>query len=137
MIKAVSCRRSAYLFNWGNLLATTWPLPFLPLWFGAGVMVFAFNRRHPDPRVGYYTRRAATRFYGLAGIFIVVGKLYPAGDDALTYFLGTWLLANLIMWPWTLWDLSRIWHEPWQDLPEPDPDDGVAGDTWGGDDDPR
>lgn len=116
IITAKQTRRSAALFNWGCIVAVLVPMPFFILWFGGSILVYTLNRQHPDPRVGRYTQRAATRFYGVAGALIVLGKFVPEDDSTLMWYLLLWGLGVLILVPWSLYDIYRIWHEDWHDI---------------------
>lgn len=111
-ISAVSARRAATLFNYGNLLAICIPLPLGILWVGVSMVVYAMNRHHPNPRVGYYTQWAAYRFYGLVGFVVAEATFYNEGHLA---WLITWAVIAAILIPWTLYDLVRIYRETWVD----------------------
>ncbi|MBI1423609.1 MAG: hypothetical protein GC149_09105 [Gammaproteobacteria bacterium] len=112
LITGASARRSAALFNYGNLIATLMPLPLGIFWLGASMVVYAMNRHHPNPRVGYYTQWAAYRFYGVVGFVVAEATFYTKG---LHVWLITWAVMALILIPWTLYDLLRIYREEWQD----------------------
>ncbi|MEJ2361803.1 MAG: hypothetical protein P8Z75_10300 [Gammaproteobacteria bacterium] len=111
-IPAASARRAATLFNYGNLLAILIPLPLGILWLGASMAVYTMNRHHPNPRVGYYTQWAAYRFYGLVGFVVAEATFY---NEGLLAWLITWAVLAAILIPWTIYDLVRIYREPWQD----------------------
>lgn len=111
-IPAASARRAASLFNYGNLVAILIPLPLGILWLGASMVVYTMNRHHPNPRVGYYTQWAAYRFYGLVGFVVAEATFYGEGHLA---WLITWAVMAAILIPWTIYDLVRIYREPWQD----------------------
>jgi len=115
MIRAASARRAATLFNYGNLLAIIVPVLGI-LWLGASMVVYAMNRHHPNPRVGYYTQWAAYRFYGLVGFVVAEATFYGRGWQA---WLITWAITAAILIPWTLYDLLRIYREDWHDTPIP------------------
>ncbi|HMR03372.1 MAG TPA: hypothetical protein PKA43_08375, partial [Candidatus Competibacter phosphatis] len=72
-----SAKRASALMNYGNLIAILVPFPLLIFWFGASMLVYAMNRHHPNPKVGYYTQQAAYRFYGVTGFFIVIATFIP------------------------------------------------------------
>jgi len=112
VITAASARRTAALFDYGNLLAVALPLPLGILWLGASMVVYAMNRHHPNPRVGYYTQWAAYRFYGVVGFVVVVATFYGTGLKA---WLITWAVMAVILIPWTVYDLLRIYREDWRD----------------------
>jgi len=111
-ISAASARRAATLFNYGNLVATLIPLPLGILWLGLSMAVYTMNRHHPNPRVGYYTQWAAYRFYGVVGFIVAEATFY---SENLKLWLITWAVMALILIPWTIYDLIRIYREPWQD----------------------
>ncbi len=117
VISAASARRSACLFHWGNILAVMVPVPFIALWFGASIFVYAMNREHPEPRVGRYTQRAANRFYVTAASVIVLGKFVtPREGEILWWFLLFWGAAIVVVVLPSLLDLYRIRHEQWHDI---------------------
>ena len=111
-ISAASARRAAALFDYGNLIAILLPLPLGIFWLGASMVVYAMNRHHPNPRVGYYTQWAAYRFYGLVGFVVAEATFYGTGLKA---WLITWAVVAAILIPWTVYDLLRINREEWQD----------------------
>lgn len=112
IIPAKSVRFSASLFNYGNIIAMLLPMPLGVFWFGASMMVYAMNRHHPNPRVGYYTQQAAYRFYGVLGFILLPGTLFSSG---WVPWLITWGISALILIPWSIYDLIRIRKEQWQD----------------------
>ena len=66
IVSGRSSRFAAMQMDIGNLISML--LPPLPLlWFGGSMLVYALHRHHPNPRVGYYTQRAAYRFYAVMG----------------------------------------------------------------------
>jgi Zn-dependent protease with chaperone function len=107
------------MMNWGNLVAILVPIPFVILWFGGAMLVYALNRHHPNPRVGHFTQQAAYRFYGVAGFFTAVAAFFPGGGSGAWWlpYLVSWALAVLVLVPWTILDLWRIYREPWTDYP--------------------
>ena len=112
IIPAASARRAATLFNYGNLVAILLPLPLGIFWLGLSMVVYAMNRHHPNPRVGYYTQWAAYRFYGLVGFVVAEATFYNEGHLA---WLITWAVLAAILIPWTIYDLVRIYRETWHD----------------------
>ena len=78
------------------------------------VLVYALNRHHPDPRVGRYTQQAAYRFYGVTGFFVVVATFIPG--SGWIWHLAAWIVAALILIPWSILDLHRIRREMWIDI---------------------
>jgi len=51
-VTAANARKTAKIFYYGNLLAVLIPFPVFILWFGAGILVYALFRHHPNSRVG-------------------------------------------------------------------------------------
>lgn len=130
--RGTSARRAAALMNYGNLIAILVPLPLLIFWFGASMLVYAMNRHHPNPKVGHYTQQAAYRFYGITGFFLVIATFIPGGG--WIWHLIAWILAALILVPWSIVDLWRIRQDEWVDIPlddegHPLPDAGLARET--------
>ncbi len=122
-----SAKRAAGLMNYGNLIAILVPFPLLIFWFGASMLVYAMNRHHPDPRVGHYTQQAAYRFYGITGFFVAIATFIPG--NGWIWHLIAWIVAALILIPWSILDLRRIAREEWVDIPLDDqghPLSGVA-----------
>ncbi|MFN4262694.1 MAG: hypothetical protein ACK4IT_03490 [Thioalkalivibrionaceae bacterium] len=95
----------------GTILAAIFGIVPLVLWFGASMMVYAFNSHHPHPLVRRYTQWAAYRYYALMGSLIVVGTFFPPD---LNYYRGYWLFAAAIMIPWTLHALWQSSREDWR-----------------------
>jgi hypothetical protein len=130
-----SCRRAASTFDWGNLIAVSLAgiplflvsgevgmativaaiLGIVPLifWFGASMMVYAMCRHHPENRVGHFTQWAAYRYYALMGSLIVVGTFFPPDLD---YYRAYWVVAAVILIPWTIVALVRTHRERWHDV---------------------
>jgi hypothetical protein len=111
IITAASAKKSARIFDLGNLLVTALPI-LIPFWFGASMFVYAFLRHHPNPMVGEYTQWAAYRFYGMIGAIIPVATFFPVD---IRYYLVTWAVIALVMVPWSLWSLKRIGQDSWHD----------------------
>ncbi len=110
-VSAESARKTAAIFSYGNIISILLPV-LIPFWFGASMFVYAMNRHHPNPRVGYYTQWAAYRFYALIGAIIPVGTFFPAD---IRYYLATWAVLAIIIIPWEIRDLYRIKKEQWYD----------------------
>ena len=110
-----SAKRAASMMNYGNLIAILVPFPLLIFWFGASMLVYALNRHHPNPKVGHYTQQAAYRFYGITGFFLVIAIFIPGGG--WVWHLIAWIVAALILIPWSILDLRRIAREEWVDIP--------------------
>ena len=113
LISGLSARRTARLFNFGNLLAILLPMPLGILWLGGSIAVYTMIRHHPNPQVGYYTQWAAYRFYGLVGLVVVIATFF---STSMVAWLATWAILALIMIPWTLYDLVRIQKQDWPDM---------------------
>lgn len=135
IVSGSSCRRAAATFDWGNLISVSLAgvplflvadgvgiatiiaaiMGIVPLifWFGASMMVYAMCRHHPETRVGMYTQWAAYRYYGLMGSLIVVATFFPPD---IRYYRAYWVVAALILIPWTLLALWRIYHDQWDDV---------------------
>lgn len=135
IVSGRSCRRTASAFDWGNLISVSLagvPLFLvsgevgiatiiaaimgivpLILWFGASMMVYAMCRHHPDHRVGEFTQWAAYRYYALMGSLIVVATFFPPD---INYYRAYWVVAAVILIPWTIWSLRRIYRENWSDF---------------------
>ncbi len=117
------------MMDWGNLVAIVIPVPFVILWFGGSMLVYAMNRHHPNPRVGHFTQQAAYRFYGVVGFFTAVATFFPGGSGDAWWmpYLVSWGLAALVLVPWTIFDLLRIYREPWSEMALPEPDAATGG----------
>lgn len=111
-ISARRARRLATLFNVGNLIAVLVPLPLGVLWGGGSIALYTLLRHHPNERVGYYTQWAAYRFYGLLGFVIIIATFF--GKSVMDWLI-TWAVFAIILVPWTIYDLIRIYRENWQD----------------------
>ena len=110
-----SAKQAAALMNYGNLAAILIPFPLLIFWFGASMLVYAMNRHHPNPKVGHYTQQAAYRFYGITGFFVVAAIFIPGGG--WIWHLLAWIVAALVLIPWSIIDLRRIYRDEWVDIP--------------------
>ena len=115
-----SARTAATLMHYGNIIAIVF-IPLIILWCGASMLVYAMNRHHPNPKVGHYTQRAATMFYAVSGFFVVIATLIPS--EGWNYYLMAWIAAAVIILPWSLRELHRIYKDDWSDLLV---DDGVT-----------
>jgi hypothetical protein len=144
VVSARSCRASAQVFDWGNLIAVSIAgvplmlagggtvgygtilaavLGIVPvvLWFGASMFVYAMLRHHPNEKVGHYIQHAAYRYYPFLGALVVVGTFFP---PELIYYQVYWAIAAAILIPWSIWALRRIRRDDWQDTPIPEPSHG-------------
>ena len=98
----------------GNVIAALLPLPLGLLWLGLSPFVYIRHQRHPDPKVGNYTRRAAYRLYGIVGVAVAIAALVRAAGPNAWY--SAWAVAALILIPWSLWSLARIRRDHWEDI---------------------
>jgi len=136
-ITAKSARNTAALFNYGNVIAMLPGLIVMPslmlgetekmdsifmliativpmiLWFAVSIAVYIFARHNPNERTGYYTQQAAYRYYGIIGIIVVAGTFYGTN---VNYWLVTWVVCALVLVPWSLFDVFRIYKEKWLDV---------------------
>jgi membrane protein DedA with SNARE-associated domain len=136
-ITANSARNTAALFNYGNIIAMLPGLFVVPslmlgetekmhmifmliativpmiLWFAVSIVIYIIARHHPNARTGHYTQQAAYRYYGVVGFIVVAGTFYGTN---VNYWLATWVLCALILVPWSLLDVYRIFKEQWQDI---------------------
>ncbi|MDH5181079.1 MAG: hypothetical protein OEZ39_15310 [Gammaproteobacteria bacterium] len=137
IISGKSARKTAGLFNIGNILAMAPGLFVVPfslfgqparmtlimmlilmivpsiLWFAASIVIYIIARHHPNERAGHYTQQAAYRYYGVVGVIVVAGTFY--GTNA-NYWIITWAVCALVLIPWSILDLIRIYKENWQDM---------------------
>lgn len=135
-ISAKSTRTTAALFNYGNIIAMLPGLFVVPglllgsaermsmifmliativpmiLWFAVSIVIYIIARHHPNERAGHYTQQAAYRYYGVVGLIVVAGTFYGTN---VNYWLVTWVVCALVLVPWSLVDIIRIFKEPWQD----------------------
>ena len=114
LVSGRRARAAAALFNYGNILAILLPVPIGILWVGVSMLVYAMNRHHPEEKVGHYTQQAAYRFYGIVGFFVAAATFIPG--KGLMYYLAAWGAAALIIIPWSILDLRRIYRDDWKDF---------------------
>jgi hypothetical protein len=89
VVSGRSAANAAKFFNYGNIIAVLIPIPFVALWFGGSMLFYAFNRHHPNPKVGHYTQQAAYRFYALTGFPGRGRDFLSGGYPVLPGFLGS------------------------------------------------
>ncbi|OQX12939.1 MAG: hypothetical protein BWK73_13495 [Thiothrix lacustris] len=118
IVTAESARKTAKFFYYGNFLAVLIPFPVFILWFGAGILVYAMLRHHPNPRVGYYTQIATYHYYGLAGGLVPVLTFAP-GDFFVNWWWALWITCIVVLVPLSVRQLLRINRETWQDTVKP------------------
>ena len=114
IVTADSARKTAKFFYYGNLLSVLIPFPVFILWFGAGILVYAMLRHHPNPRVGYYTQIATYHYYGLAGGLVPILTFAP-GDFFANWWWALWIVCVVILVPLSIRELLRINRETWHD----------------------
>lgn len=113
-VTADSARKTAKTFYYGNILSVLIPFPVFILWFGAGILVYAMLRHHPNPRVGYYTQIAAYHYYGLAGGLVPVLTFAP-GDFFVKWWWALWIVCVVVLLPLSIRQILRINRETWHD----------------------
>ncbi len=111
IVSGADARREARWFPLGNIIAVALPI-LVPFWFGLSILLYAFVRHHPNPRVFYYLRRSSMIFYFFVGVIIVIGTFF----DHLHEFLFLWAGAIATMLPLALFDLWQMQKEQWQDI---------------------
>jgi hypothetical protein len=111
IISGAAARQEARWFPLGNMVAVIIPV-LVPFWFGLSILLYAFVRHHPNPRVFYYLRRSSMIFYFFVGIVIVIGTFFAH----LHEFLFLWAAAITTMVPLSLFDLWQMQIEQWQDV---------------------
>jgi hypothetical protein len=114
VVTANDARKTAKIFYYGNILSVLIPFPVFILWFGAGILVYAMHRHHPNPRVGYYTQIAAYHYYGLAGGLVPVLTFAP-GDFFVKWWWALWLVCVAVLLPLCVRQIVRINRETWHD----------------------
>jgi len=113
VITAKQAASTARWFSIGNLVSIIIPFPLGIFWFGASMVVYAMNRHHPNPRVGYYTQQGAYQFYSIVGLVVVVATFF---GTELFYWMLTWALSAAILIPLSVYNLMKIKNEAWQDV---------------------
>lgn len=114
IVTAQQAKRSAKIFNYGNIVSVLIPFPFFIFWFGASMFVYALFRHYPNQRVGYYTQKAAHHYYALAGLLVPVLTFAP-GDFFQNYWWVLWGLCALFLIPISIIEIIKINREEWQD----------------------
>lgn len=112
VITAVQSRSTARWFSIGNLVSIVIPFPLGIFWFGASMVVYAMNRHHPNPKVGYYTQKAAYEFYSILGLVVVVATFFGA---ELFYWMVTWGISAAVLIPLSVYNLMKIKSDQWID----------------------
>lgn len=111
---AEGSKKAARMFTYGNLVAVSFPALFV-LWFGASILVYAIYRHHPNPRVGFYTQRAAYCYYAVAGCLVPCLAFSPEGFIK-NYWLLIWAVCATIILTLSVVILRQISRETWQDI---------------------
>ncbi len=114
IVTAKQAQKSAKVFYYGNIASVIIPFPLFIFWFGASMFVYAMYRHHPNDRVGFYTQKAATYYYTLAG-FLSVVLLFATKDFFYSYGWMLWLLCVFIMIPLSVLQIKKINREVWVD----------------------
>ena len=112
IITGKQAQSTARWMSYGNLLSMVIPFPIGIFWFGASMVVYALNRHHPNPRVGFYTQQAAYQFYSILGFVVVVATFF--GTD-IFYWMVTWGISAAILIPLSIYNLVKIKNEQWID----------------------
>jgi len=115
IVTALMAKKNARIFNYGNIVSVLIPFPFFIFWFGASMFVYALYRHHPNPRVGYYTQKAAYHYYALAGMLVPVLTFAP-GDFFYNYWLLLWVFIALLLVPISIMEIIKINKEQWHDV---------------------
>lgn len=111
-VSAQESKKSARVFNYGNIASVLIPFPLFIFWFGASMFVYALYRHHPNPRVGFYTQKAAYHYYALAGLLVPVLTFAP-GDFFKNYWWLLWGLCGLFLIPLSIREILKINKEEW------------------------
>jgi hypothetical protein len=111
---AESSKKSARAFSYGNIIASLFP-PLFVLWFGASIIVYAILRHHPNPRVGFYTQRAAYYYYAIAGSLVPVLTFAPSGF-LKNYWLYLWAICGVVLITLSIRLIRQINRESWEDI---------------------
>jgi hypothetical protein len=115
IVSAVSSKKSAKTFHYGNIVSVLVPFPFFIFWFGASMFVYAMYRHHPNRRVGYHTQKAAYNYYALAGLLVPV-LTFASGNFFTQYWWLLWGFCILALIPISVYSIVKINKEDWQDV---------------------
>lgn len=115
IVTASQAKRNAKIFNYGNIVSVVIPFPFFIFWFGASMFVYALYRHHPNPRVGYYTQKAAYFYYALAGMLVPVLTFAP-GNFFQSYWWLLWGLCAVYLIPVSILEIIKINKENWSEV---------------------
>jgi len=114
IVSAEQSKKSAKVFNYGNIISVLIPFPLFIFWFGASMFVYAMYRHHPNPRVGYYTQIAAYYYYALAGLLSVV-LIFASRDFFFQYGWMLWVACIIFLLPLSIREIIKINKEEWHD----------------------
>ncbi len=115
IITAKQSRFAAKVFNLGTIASVLIPFPLFIFWFGASMFVYAMYRHHPNPRVGFYTQRAAYIYYTLAGLSVPVLTFAPKEFFA-EYWWVLWAVAIIGVVPLAVIQIMKAHKEVWEDV---------------------
>ncbi|HEC04918.1 MAG TPA: hypothetical protein ENI84_01810 [Thiothrix sp.] len=115
IITAKQSRFAAKVFNYGTIASVLIPFPLFIFWFGASMFAYAMYRHHPNPRVGFYTQRAAYIYYTLAGLLVPVLTFAPK-EFFTEYWWALWGAAILGVVPLAIIQIIKVNKEEWTDI---------------------
>ncbi len=115
IVTAAESKKSAKIFNYGNIASVLIPFPLFIFWFGASMFIYAMYRHHPNPRVGFYTQKAAYYYYALSGMLVPVLTFAP-GDFFYKYWWLLWGISFFFLVPLSIREIIRINREEWHDV---------------------
>ena len=114
IVTAQQAKKAAKIFSYGNIFSVLIPFPLFIFWFGASMFIYAFHRHHPNPRVGYYTQRAAYIYYAFAGLLVPVLTFAP-GDFFFKYGWYMWGFSLILLIPISIREIRLVNNEAWKD----------------------
>ncbi len=115
IITAKQSRFAAKVFNIGTIASVLVPFPLFIFWFGASMFVYAMYRHHPNPRVGFYTQRAAYIYYTLAGLLVPVLTFAPK-EFFTDYWWILWAAAIIGVVPIAMMQIVKAHKEDWDEV---------------------
>ena len=115
IVTAKESKKSAKVFNYGNIASVLIPFPLFIFWFGASMFVYAMYRHHPNSRVGFFTQKAAYHYYALSGALVPVLTFAP-GDFFYKYWWLLWGLSFFFLVPLSVREIIKINREEWHDV---------------------
>jgi len=115
IITAKQSRFAAKVFNIGTIASVLIPFPLFIFWFGASMFVYAMYRHHPNPRVGFYTQKAAYIYYTLAGLCVPV-LTFASKDFFTQYWWVLWATAIIGVVPLAILQIIKAHKENWTDV---------------------